>query len=260
MASPGAKRARVSTWRRCRRLRGSRGPATARDPGAASRRVFSVSSSRDACGWRSCRHCQVVSSVPVPSVSMAPPSSAKSIGVRLASRNKPLASRRSMRRSSSSASNFPPQPVKRKSSRRKTAPHPPGTFFPAGAGRRRIDKSDRSRIAQPGVVVGHGGEAHALHVHAVRAQAHLCVGFDIVVGHADHHVLESRDRGDQRDEPRPRPVRPSRRRRAAAIRTADWDSHPRERSAAGIMIGGLGPVSLALAWMATASITLSCSK
>jgi hypothetical protein len=39
-----------------------------------------ASVSRSSAGWRSCRHCHVVSSVPSPSVSIAPPSSAKSIG------------------------------------------------------------------------------------------------------------------------------------------------------------------------------------
>jgi hypothetical protein len=66
--------------RRYRRLPDSRGRATAPGPGAASpaqagRDVLA----RRSPGWRSCRQRHVVSKVPAPSVSIAPPSSAKSI-------------------------------------------------------------------------------------------------------------------------------------------------------------------------------------
>ena len=58
---------------------------------------------------------------------------------------------------------------------------------------------DGPGIAQPGVVVGHGYEPHLRHVHPVGAQADVGIGFDVVVGHADHHRLEAGDGLDQGD-------------------------------------------------------------
>ncbi|MNV15894.1 hypothetical protein D3C71_1066370 [compost metagenome] len=58
---------------------------------------------------------------------------------------------------------------------------------------------DRAGVAQPGVVVLRGDEMHALHVDAVRAQAHLRIGFDVVIAHADQHRLEAGDGGDECD-------------------------------------------------------------
>src|SRR5690606_5340315 len=83
---------------------------------------FRDSSPRATPGWRSPRHFQVVSSVPWPSGWMAPPSSAKSIACVTEFEKIPISERRATRRSSSAASNLPPQPVKRKSSRWNACP------------------------------------------------------------------------------------------------------------------------------------------
>ena len=122
--------------------------------------------------------------MPSPSLSIAPPSSAKSIGWRELLTKVPASCRRSTSRSSWLASNLPPQPVKRKSSRRK----PPSR-------RSVIGPESRSQVSSYGTST----KRTLRHVDARRGQARARIRFHVVVGHADEARLEAGDRRDQRD-------------------------------------------------------------
>ncbi len=148
-------------------------------------------------------------------------------------------------------------------------------------------EGDRAGVAQPGVVVGGGDEMHALHVHAVRAQAHFRIGLDVIVGHADQHRLEAGDGADQRDVgfldlgqafgPVGVGVRPGDQyaglgfpfgwKAERVVHSSRLRSARQGVGAAGVRLLpevrqriGFGPTSSGLAWRATTSITRCFSK
>src|SRR5690242_4966467 len=104
-----------------------------------SRRIALISS-RDCSGWRWVRQRQVVSTVPAPSDSTPPPSSAQSTRLCAARPNTPACTRPAISASSCSAPNLPPQPVKRKSV----------SWKPSAPLRRVIGPESRSQVSSYG--------------------------------------------------------------------------------------------------------------